>query len=579
MREKRFGGNRDHGRLLVLLAVLGSLLGFASCRGPGQGRPASLILENAFVWTMNPDRPWSECLALDRKGILYVGTREGAERFRVPATEVLDLSGRMVLPSFQDSHVHLISGGIELGQCHLGGLDSREAVFEAIKKYAADNPDKPWITGGGWELPIFPGANPRKEDLDVLVPDRPAFLVAADGHSSWANTAALEIAGVTRATADPEGGRIERHPGTGEPAGTLRESASDLVSRHVPKLTPEDALEGLKAGLARANRYGITSIIEASADEEILRTYVDLDQSGGLTLRVRVSLTVDPKGDLSQVGRLAGLRDNYRSPHVKATTAKIFADGVLESRTAALLEPYLGFPGEFGPANLEPGEFGSLAAALERARFDIHVHAIGDRAVRMSLDAFETARKVNGPLGRRHHVAHLELIHPDDIPRFLGLGVTANFQALWAYPDSYITDLTEPLLGPERSRRLYPIGAVARSGARIVGGSDWSVSSMNPLDAIQVAVTRRALDGGEGPPWLPDEVVDLEAMLAAYTVNGAWLAREEGWRGTLGPGKSADLVVLDRNLFLIPPAEIHEARVLLTLFEGREVYRDPAIIR
>jgi predicted amidohydrolase YtcJ len=262
-----------------------------------------------------------------------------------------------------------------------------------------------------------------------------------------------------------------------------------------------------------------------------------------------------------------------------ATTAKIFADGVLESHTAALLEPYLDLQGERGPANIEPDEFNLLASALEAAGFDIHVHAIGDRAVRMSLDALEAARKANGPAGGRHHLAHLELIHPDDIGRFRELGVTANFQALWAYPDSYITDLTEPILGPDRSRRLYPIGSVVRSGARIVGGSDWSVSSMNPLDAIQVAVTRRALDDPDGPSWIPEEVVGLETMLAAYTVNGAWLSREEDSRGSLEPGMSADLIVLDRNLFLIPPAEIHKTRVLLTLFEGREVYRDPALIR
>jgi predicted amidohydrolase YtcJ len=565
--------------LILVLLLLSTTWGGGSCRGPGRERRASLILENGFVWTMDGTRPQADCLALDGEKILYVGTRKGAERFRGGGTEVIDLSGRMVLPAFQDSHVHLISGGIELGQCDLNGRESREAVFEAVRSYAEANPDKPWITGGGWDLPIFPAANPAKEDLDSLVPDRPAFLVAADGHSSWANSAALKIAGITKATPDPEGGRIERHPLSGEPTGTLRETASGLVSRHIPQLLPEDYVEGLKAGSALAARFGITSIIEASAGEEILGTYTALDRSGDLTLRVRVSLTVDPKGGASQIARLVGLRDAHRSPHVVATTAKIFADGVLESHTAALLEPYLDLQGERGPANIEPDEFNLLASALEAAGFDIHVHAIGDRAVRMSLDALEAARKANGPAGGRHHLAHLELIHPDDIGRFRELGVTANFQALWAYPDSYITDLTEPILGPDRSRRLYPIGSVVRSGARIVGGSDWSVSSMNPLDAIQVAVTRRALDDPDGPSWIPEEVVGLETMLAAYTVNGAWLSREEDSRGSLEPGMSADLIVLDRNLFLIPPAEIHKTRVLLTLFEGREVYRDPALIR
>ncbi len=565
--------------LPLILLLFAAILGIGSCRGRENGEKASLILENGFVWTMDEDKPRADCVAIDRERILYVGDRLGAERYRGDGTEVLDLSGKMVLPAFQDSHVHLVTGGIELGQCNLNGKESVEAVFEAVRRYAAENPEKPWIVGGGWDLPIFPGANPSREDLDTLVPDRPAFLTAADGHSSWVNSAALEIAGITMDSPDPEGGRIERHPVTGEPTGTLRESASALVSRHVPELVPEDYLEGLRAGLAQANKFGITSIIEASAGEDILEAYAALDRSGGLSLRVDVSLTVDPRRGPDQIGELVRLREACRSPHVKATTAKIFADGVIESHTAALLETYIDRPGELGPANIGQEEFDRLATALEAAGFDIHVHAIGDRAVRMSLDALGAARRANGSRDRRHHLAHLEIVHPDDILRFRKLGVTANFQALWAYPDSYVTDLTEPVLGPERSRRLYPIGSFARAGARIVGGSDWSVSSMNPLDAIQVAVTRRALDEADGLSWISRELVDLETMLAAYTVNGAWLSREEDFRGLIGFGKSADLVVLDRNLFSIPPADIHKARVLLTLFEGREVYRDPSFIR
>jgi len=325
-----------------------------------------------------------------------------------------------------------------------------------------------------------------------------------------------------------------------------------------------------------AARFGITSIIEANAGRSVMDAYAALDGSGELGLRVLASLSADPNKGTAEVERLAGLRKAYEGAHLKATAAKIFVDGVVESHTAALLEPYLDRGGDRGTPLIEPATLDALAVALDAAGFQIHVHAIGDRAVRMTLDAFEAAARANGPTDLRHHIAHLEMIDPADIPRFKALGVTANFQALWAYPDSYITDLTAPILGPERSGRLYPIGSVARTGAVIVGGSDWSVSSANPLDAIQVAVTRRAPDKPDGPAWLPRELVDLPAMLAAYTKNGAWLSHEENLRGTIAVGKLADLVVLDRNLFEIPASDIHSTKVLLTIFDGREIYRDPA---
>jgi len=388
-----------------------------------------------------------------------------------------------------------------------------------VKEYAAAHPGEPWVVGGGWALPVFPGANPRKEDLDLLVPDRPACLSAADGHSVWVNSAALRLAGVTAATPDPPGGRIERDARTGEPTGTLRESAADLVEKHIPPLGPEAYRAGLLRAQALANRFGITSIIEASASKEILDAYADLDRRGELTVRVLASIHVDPRrAPAEEAARLTKLRDAYRTPHLKATMAKIFADGVRET-----------------------------------------------------LDAVEEAIRVSGRRLLRHHIAHLELIHPADLPRFRALGVTANVQALWAYPDAYVTDLTVPIIGPERSARLYPIGGLLRAGARIAGGSDWSVSSMNPLDAIQVGTTRRGPDAGPGPAWLPDEVAPLDVLLAAYTVNGAWLSGEEAGRDVVAPGRLADLIVLDRDLFAVPAAGIHAIRVLLTLFEGRPV--------
>ena len=570
-------GRKPASRLasLIVLFAAAAILAAGACSQAEKVQPADLILTNGAVYTMDATRPWAEAVAMTGDRIVFAGTSRGAARYKGTATRTVDLGGRMVLPGFQDSHIHLIEGGIESRLCKLAGLDTKEAVFAAIKDYADRNPDKAWIEGGRWEPPVFPQGNPLKEDLDRLIPDRPAFLSAADGHSAWVNTRALKIAGITKSTPDPAGGRIERDPKTGEPTGTLRESAKGLVGKHVPEFTAGDYAQGLKAGLEMARRSGITSIIEASTGEEELDAFSALDRSGEMTLRVLASLYVDTDKGTPEVDRLKKLRETYRSAHLKSTTAKIFADGVLESHTAALLEPYLDRPKDRGLALLEPAAFDRLAVALDAAGFQIHVHAIGDRAIRMTLDALEAAERANGARDLRHHIAHLELIDPADIPRFKALGVVASFQPLWAYADPYITELTLPILGPARSRWLYPIGSVVKAGGVVAGGSDWPVSSANPLEAIQVAVTRRGPDAPPGPAWIPEELVDLPAMIAAYTTNGAYLSREEAVRGSIVPGKLADLVVLDKNLFRIPASEIHTARVLLTLFEGKEVYRDP----
>jgi len=556
------------------LALFAAAALTASCAGPPPPGRADLILTNAAVATMAAKPSRAEALAVGGGKVLFVGDSIKALRHRGPSTKVVDLGGRLVLPAFQDSHVHLVTGGVELGLCNLNGLGTREEVLAKVREYAATHPGTGWITGGGWELPLFPQANPRKEDLDAIAPGRPVVLASADGHSAWVNSRALDLAGITRDTPDPDGGRIERDPRTGAPSGTLRESAAGLIDRLVPELGPEDYIKGLRAGLALANRFGIASIIEASAGPEILDAYAALDRRGELSARVLASLHVDTRRGVSEAGRLTALRRRYAGARLEATAAKIFADGVMEPHTAALLEPYADRPGDRGAPLLEPEAFDALARTLDRAGFQIHVHAIGDRAVRMALDAFEAAGRANGFRDMRHHIAHLELIDPVDIPRFKSLGVTANFQPLWAYADTYITDLTLPILGPRRSRWLYPIGSVARTGAVIAGGSDWSVSTMDPLQAIEVALTRRGPDDPPGPAWIPDERADLTAMLRAYTVNGAWLSRDEGSRGTLEPGKAADLIVLDRDLFTIPASEISRAKVLWTLVDGREVFRD-----
>jgi predicted amidohydrolase YtcJ len=561
-------------RLAAAFAVA-AVLAAGACSPAEKVQPADLILTNGVVYTLDPAQSWAEAVAVTGDKIVFAGTSRGVVRYKGTATRTVDLGGRMVMPGFQDSHIHLISGGIESTLCNLAGLKTKEEVFAAIKDYADRYPDRAWVEGGRWLPPVFPQGNPRKEDLDRLVPDRPAYLRSLDGHSAWVNSRALKLAGITAKTPDPDGGRIERDPKTGEPSGVLHEGASGLVGKLVPDSTAEDYAQGLKAGLEMARRFGITSIIEASAGDEELKAFSDLDRAGGLTLRVLASLYADTDKGTAEVDRLKTLRETYRSAHLKSTTAKIFVDGVLESHTAALLRPYLDRPKDRGIALVEPKALDRLALALDAAGFQIHVHAIGDWAVRMTLDALEAAEKANGAKDLRHQIAHLELIDPADIPRFKTLGVVANFQPLWAYADPIITDLTLPFLDPARIRWLYPIGSILRTGAVIASGSDWPVTGSNPLEAIQVAVTRRGPDAGPGPAWIPEEVIDLPAMIAAYTANGAYLSHEETIRGTIAAGKIADLIVLDKNLFRIPAAEIHTARVLLTLFGGKEIYRDP----
>jgi predicted amidohydrolase YtcJ len=501
------------------LPVFAAVALLAGCAPPKDGPAADLVLRGGAIHTMDDARTRAEAIAVADGEIVFVGTNAGVERHVGPSTRVVSLEGKMVLPGFHDSHVHPVTGGIELGQCNLNGLATQEAVLKAIAACAAE-PDQAWVVGGGWDLTLFPQAAPRSTTLDAIVPDRPAYLAAADEHSAWVNSRALTVAGISAATPDPPNGRIERDPKTKEPTGTLRESATALVSRHLPPLTPEDHVEGLERGLAMANRFGITSLIEVTGTDPVAEAYAALARAGVLTARVRIALAVDETKDESQVDALSEKRRRFTEPPLlRADSAKIFADGVIEARTAALLEPYLGLDHR-GELNYERERLSRIAARLDREGFQTHVHAIGDRAIRETLDAFERAREENGPRDSRHHVSHLELFDPQDIPRFRALGVVANFQPLWAYADAYITELTEPVLGPERSRWLYPIKSVADTGAPLAAGSDWSVSSMNPIEAMQVAITRRGLDDRTGPVWIPEERVDLATILAAYTRGG-----------------------------------------------------------
>lgn len=531
-------------------------------------QPADLVVRDARVHPL--DGPPTEAVAVRAGRIVYVGPNSGVGAFVGAGTRVLSLPGRMVLPAFHDCHVHPLEGGVELGRLLLESSATSPRVWlDQLAAYAREHPEKRWIVGGGWANPVFPEGNPSRKLLDAVVSDRPVYLVTADGHSAWLNSAALAAAGITRQTSDPPGGRIEREP-DGTPGGTLRESALELVSAHLPPTTPEERQEGLRRALALAHGFGITTLHEAHArDEADLAAYAALEARGQLKARIIAGLPTEPGQGAGQVHGLLALRKRYLSRRLRPTAAKIFADGVIESRTAALLKPYR--DGTSGLLNFPPEELTELVVALDRAGFQIHVHAIGDRAVRLTLDALEQARQSNGWRDARHHLAHLEIVHPEDLPRFASLEVGATIQPLWAQRDSYIRELSEPFLDAERNARLYPLAALARH-ARLAGGSDWSVSSLNPLQAIEVALTRRGPDEPAGEPWLPEQRLDLDTALRAYTVGGAHASFQENETGTLTVGKAGDLIVLERDLYLVEPSEIGSVKVLRTFFEGEEVY-------
>jgi predicted amidohydrolase YtcJ len=559
------------------IVLVGLLL--AACAGTHRPtEPADLLFRGGTIYTANPGEPRAEAVAVRGGRIVFVGAETGAKRLIGPSTRVVSLEGRMLSPGFHDAHVHPVSAGIELGRCDLAQAQTKEAALATLRACVREHaiPEGRWFQGRGWQLPVFP-EGPRREDLDAIVGDRPAFVLSADGHSSWVNTATLRLAGITRDTPDPPDGRIERDPRTGEPTGTLRESASGLVAGVLPPTPKAEVLDGLRRALHQLASHGITSFTEASASPGILWAYQTLSDAGELTARVSVALETDPEAGVAQVEQLVALRAATHGPRLTAGSAKIFADGVIESRTAAMLEPYVGPNGEptaeRGLPRYTPEALNALVEALDRAHFQVHVHAIGDRAVRMTLDAFERARARNGARDARHQIAHLELIDPADIPRFAKLGVVANFQALWAFADPYINDLTLPILGPARSRWIYPIGSITRSGAAVVYGSDWSVTTDDPLPAIQVGVTRSDPGSATESAFIPEERVDLAAMLDGYTRRGAWIDFREKETGTIEVGKAADLVVLDHDLFAIPPMRIGHTRVLWTLLDGQEIYR------
>jgi len=545
--------------------------------------PADMLLYNGRVYMVDAGRSWAEAIAIRDGRIIWVGDDVGRASWVGENTQLVDLQGHMVLPGFQDAHTHPVVSGWEYLQCPLFESKGVDALLARIAGCVALAPaDGSWVQGSGWLVSDFaPSGLPDKKLLDAIAPDRPLAMYSTDGHSLWVNSAALAAAGITADTPNPPEGRIDRYPGSTEPSGSLQEdSAMALVQAVIPAPSPEDLEEGLRYARNLFHSLGITAVQDAKVKLHPgdayygLDTYHTLDDRGTLNLHVVAAMLWDPKRSLAdQLPEFIATRDRGSRGEVRANTVKIFQDGVVETQTAAMLAPYTGrVDGYRGDLLNSQAALNEAVLALDAAGFQIHLHAIGDGAIRSSLDALEQAWEHNGSRDSRHHIAHIEIFDPADIPRFARLGVAANFQPLWALNDEYITELTVPIIGPERSRWLYPIASLQRSGARVVFGSDWSVSSANPLDGIEVAVTRLDPDGAGGEPLLPGEAISLADAIAHYTIDSAWVNFLDAETGSIEAGKLADLVVLDRDLFAGPPEQINEAKVLATLFGGKLVY-------
>jgi predicted amidohydrolase YtcJ len=537
--------------------------------------PADLVLTGGSVFTADTASTVTEAVAVRDGRISWVGLADEAEAQAGPATQVIELEGRTVLPSFQDAHLHPADGGLSALQCDLHGSDSREECLAVIARYAAEHPDLDWIVGSGWSIDSFEAGTPSRADLDAVVPDRPAFLDNRDGHDGWANTVALAAAGITRETPDPPGGRIERLE-SGEPQGTLHEDARFIVMKLLPPTTQEEWEQAILGAQEQHHALGITAWQDASVEADTLTAYRSLAERGELTMRVEGNLLWDRERGDEQLEELIELRSVGSVGRLRIRGAKIFADGVLENFTGALLEPYVGTD-NYGISMVARADLQRIVTLLDAHDFQVHMHTIGDRAVRDALDAVQAAQRANGRRDMRHHLAHLQLVHPDDLPRFAELGVAANVSPYWACRSGYVEELTEPFIGPERSARMYPFGSLLRAGARLAFGSDWTVSTANPLLQIEVAVTRIAPDTRWLEPLLPDEGLDLATALTTFTAGSAYVNFLEGETGTLEPSKSADLVVLDHDILDPGAGPIGDAEVVLTLLAGEAVYADPGL--
>lgn len=560
--------------LMVVLLLLAVTLVLQSVSAPVA---PTLILTNGRFWTGDTKKPWAEAVAIAGGKVLAAGSAAEINKLAGAGTQRTDLGGAFAMPGFNDAHIHFHSGAERLSQVDLNSARSLEEMQQRVAKFVKENPaqgpDTRWIRGFGWQYSFFPGKRlPTRQDLDAVVADRPVYLSAYDGHTGWANTKALEIAGVAKDTKFSGFGEMVRDA-QGNPTGVLKEGAQGLVTRTIPPATRAQKLDALRRALKMAASLGMTSIQNAHGSPEDVELYKELLDKGELTLRVSVAQTMRPGITQPQMDAIGELAKKYNGPMLRVGSVKIVVDGVIETHTAAMLAPYADAATSGTPA-WSKEQLEEAVRMADKAGLQVYIHAIGDRGVRMALDAYENARKVNGAsrgLGTRHRVEHIETVDAADIPRFKQLQVMASMMPIHADPETI--DVWATAVGKARLPRSFAWRSLQQAGAHLVFSSDWtSAISVDPIRGLHCAVNRLTADGKPPGGWLPEQRISLESALRAYTQAGAFSSFEENAKGTLAPGMAADIVVLSRDPFKIPAPELSAVRVTRTFLAGHQVF-------
>jgi len=544
---------------------------------------ADRIFVNGKIWTEDDARPQAQALAVSGDKIVAVGSDEEIRALAVSDTAVVDLHGRLVVPGFQDSHLHF--PGQSVNEVDLHGTETLKDFQQRLADFAKAHPKLPWITGHGWGYSAFPNQTVDKKYIDAVISERPVYVSERDGHMGLANSKALEIAGITRATSDPPNGHLMKDT-NGEPTGEFKEAAQRLIGRHIPSESADDRYQALIHHMNEAAEAGLTSVQDAVTNLGSFGLYERAASEGALKLRFRFAPLILPKDGGSprnhnlgaplteaDLAKYKELRETFKGPMLKFGAIKGFLDGTVDARTAAMFEPYVG--GGTGIPFWDQDDLNKTVALYDKEGFQVLLHAIGDKAINMALNAFEYAAKTNGTTGRRHRVEHAEVPLLSDLPRFKQLGVIASTQAMFANPDATVLENFAILLGPERASHADSFKIYDDAGVVQAFGSDWGVFSFAPLPAIYCVVTRMTPEGTPAGGWYPRGRISVEAALRHYTRDGAYASFDEDVRGTLTPGKLADFVVLSKDILTTPPAEILNTKVLLTVMGGKDTYRAP----
>ncbi len=534
---------------------------------------ADTIIINGTVLTMEPLATPAGALAIRDGRILAVGNTAEIRSLASARSTIIDARGRLVLPGFQDTHIHLQDSGYHYGfNAVLDECRSIAELQEALATFAHASKSA-WVRGVGWYTGIFTDANLTRDVLDKVVPDRPCFILASDGHNACLNSKACEVLGIRKGVDDPPNGHFVRD-GNGVPTGMLHEDAIDWVTQRMPAVTDEEYAGGVRFAQALCNRHGITGVLDASVNERHARVYQRLSDQDALTVHVAATAKVEPHEDTQHaLERVKSLRASCRGDIFKIHSAKFFLDGVLENRTGVMLEPYSDSIGGNAPLMFGHNQVRDLFTAFDAARFQIHIHVIGDGALRAALDGLQVAREVNGAWPSLHQLAHVQCLDPADLPRFRELGAMANLQSLWARHEPSVTDVALPMVGEERGKWMYAFRSLIDAGAPFCLSSDWGVSTLNPFPIMETAVTRQPpRRNGDHPVFLPEQRMDIAECLRGYTVNAAAAAWRSETTGTLSPGKSADVIILDRDIRNCSVYDIGDTEVLLTLFRGKAVH-------